>query len=147
MGYKLEIITEKADSRLPQFASEECQQLISIYEHYYPKIGFKIPWVGYFIVQENEVVGSCSFTGKPNSNKVELTYWTFKKHEGQGVSSFACQELIKIAKDTDPKLIITAKTAPGYNAATKILEKNNFLLTQMVQDDNIGDSWLWILDK
>lgn len=146
MAYKLEIIDEKVDSSQPKLASEECQQLISIYEHYYPKIGFEKPWVGYFIIRGNEVVGSCGFTGKPNSNKVELAYWTFKKHEGQGASSFACQELVKIAQSKDPKLTITAKTAPGYSASTKILEKNNFSLAQMVQDDDIGDSWLWILN-
>lgn len=46
---------------------------------------------------------------------------------------------------TDPQLLITAKTAPVHNASTKILQKNGFEFSGKVQDDEIGDAWLWVL--
>ena len=50
-----------------------------------------------------------------------------------------------MTKQYDPTLLITAKTAPEHNASTKILEKNGFVFTAIVQDDEIGDAWLWKL--
>jgi RimJ/RimL family protein N-acetyltransferase len=129
------------------YASADCQQLLNMYEEFYPKIGFKIPWVGYFIVRQNQVVGSCGFVGQPKDGKVEVAYWTFKEFEGQGIASFACKELVSIANQTDPDLTITAKTAPEHNASTKILQKNNFSFTEIVQDEEIGNAWLWTYKK
>ncbi|MGD9563187.1 MAG: GNAT family N-acetyltransferase [Pyrinomonadaceae bacterium] len=118
-----------------------------MYEDFYPKIGFDPPWVGYFVVRDERVVGSCSFVGKPQDEKVEIAYWTFKEFEGQGIASFACEELISIALRSDPNVTVTAKTAPEKNASTKILEKNGFILNGIVQDHEIGDAWLWIYQK
>ena len=82
--------------------------------------------------------------GQPKDGKVEIAYWTFKDFEGQGIASFACQELVTIAHQIDPSLTITAKTAPENNASTKILANNNFIFAEIVQDDEIGDAWLWV---
>jgi RimJ/RimL family protein N-acetyltransferase len=128
------------------YTSEECQQLINIYEEYYKTISFNLPWVGYFVLDNNVIVGSCSFTGKPVDGKVEIAYWTFKEYEGHGYSSFACNALISIAQKFDPKIIITAKTAPEKNASVRILEKFGFVYSGIVQDHEIGDAWLWELN-
>jgi RimJ/RimL family protein N-acetyltransferase len=61
---------------------------------FYPKIGFHLPWVGYFVLDNNQVVGTGGFTGPPKDGKVEIAYWTFKQFEGKGVASFTCSELI-----------------------------------------------------
>lgn len=124
-------------------ASIDCQQLLAMYDDFYPQIGFNLPWVGYFVLRQDQIVGSCGFVGKPKDGKAELAYWTFKNFEGQGIASFACQELVTIAYQADPSVTITAKTAPQHNASTKILEKNNFAFTEIVQDEEIGDAWLW----
>lgn len=129
------------------YASEDCQQLLKMYDGFYPRIGFNIPWIAYFVVKQNQVVGSCSFAGQPKDGKVEIAYWTFKEFEGQGIASFACKELVAIANQTDSNLTITAKTAPEHNASTKILENNHFVFTEIVQDDEIGDAWLWTCNK
>ncbi len=125
------------------YASENCQQLLKMYDDFYPKTGFNIPWVGYFVVMQEKIVGSCGFVGQPKDGKVEIAYWTFKEFEGQGIASFACKELVTIAYQADQSLTITAKTAPEPNASTKILENNNFAFTKIVQDEEIGDAWLW----
>ncbi|MES2780832.1 MAG: GNAT family N-acetyltransferase [Bacteroidota bacterium] len=142
---ELRILQQNEDKTDNLFESEDCQTLLQMYEDYYPQIGFNLPWVAYLVVKQNKVVGSCSFTGQPNEGKVEIAYWTFTEYEGQGIASFACKELIKIAQNADPKVTVTAKTAPEHNASTRILENNNFIFTEIVQDEEIGDAWLWTL--
>jgi len=144
---KLKPITQQEDKSNELYTSSDCQTLLAMYDDFYPKIGYNFPWVGYFVVRQDKIVGSCSFVGQPIDGKVELSYWTFKEFEGQGIASFACKELVIIAKQADPSLTITAKTAPEKNASTKILESNNFVFTEIVQDDEIGDAWLWTQKK
>jgi [ribosomal protein S5]-alanine N-acetyltransferase len=139
---KLNITEDKNDAL---FASAECQTLLGIYDEYYPNFGYNLPWVAYLILKENQVAGTCSFLGQPKEGKVEIAYWTFQAFEGQGVASFACKELVSLAQRTDRSVVITAKTAPEHNASTKILQHNGFIFTQIVQDEEIGDAWLWEL--
>lgn len=143
---ELRILQLKENKTDQIFESTDCQTLLEMYENYYPQIGFNLPWVGYLVVRQNQVVGSCSFKGQPKDGKVEIAYWTFKKFEGQGIASFACKELISISQNADPKVTIIAKTAPERNASTKILENNGFTFKQIVQDEEIGDAWLWALE-
>ena len=138
----LNLVENKADKL---FESNDCQLLLKMYDDFYPKIGFNLPWVAYLILQQNQIVGLGSFKGQPKEGKVEIAYWTFKDFEGQGIASFTCKELIKISKNADPKVIVTATTAPEHNASTKILENNKFVFTEIVQDEEIGDAWLWTL--
>lgn len=142
---ELRILQQHEDKTADLFEPAECQALLQMYEDYYPKIGFNLPWVAYLVVREKQVVGTCSFTGQPNNGKVEIAYWTFAAFEGQKVASFACKELIKISQHANPAVTVTAKTAPEHNASTKILENNNFVFTEIVQDEEIGDAWLWVL--
>ncbi|MFA7380328.1 MAG: GNAT family N-acetyltransferase [Bacteroidia bacterium] len=142
---RLRILQQQEDKTAHLFESADCQTLLQMYEEYYPQIGFHLPWVAYLVVRESQVVGSCSFIGQPHEGKVEIAYWTFKEFEGQGIASFACKELLKIAQNADPKVTITAKTAPEHNPSTRILENNKFIFTEIVQDDEIGDAWLWTL--
>ncbi|OYU95366.1 MAG: hypothetical protein CFE21_09450 [Bacteroidetes bacterium B1(2017)] len=142
---EVRILQQNEDITDKLFESEECQTLLEIYKDYYPKMGFKIPWVAYLLIEQNQVLGSCGFVGQPQDDKVEIAYWTFKEFEGQGVASFACKALVSIAHTTDPKVIVTAKTAPENNASTRILEKHNFVFSEIVQDEEIGDAWLWKL--
>ncbi|MBA3662570.1 MAG: GNAT family N-acetyltransferase [Gammaproteobacteria bacterium] len=123
---ELKIINTNEDKTNEIYSSTDCQQLINSMDEYYPKIGFNKPWVGYFVFNNNQIVGTGSFTGQPQDGKVEIAYWTFKEFEGQGIASFACKELISISKKTNPTITITAKTAPGHNASTKILQNNGF---------------------
>lgn len=125
------------------FQSEECQQLLAMYDDFYLNYGFEAPWIGYFVMMNDTIVGSCGFVGKPQNGEVEIAYWTFKVYEGQGMASFACEELLKLAYHEQGDIIVNAKTAPEHNSSTKILEKNCFVYTKIVQDHEIGDAWLW----
>ena len=48
------------------------------------------------------------------------------------------------SSQTDPEIIIIAKTSPEQNASTKILQRNSFKFSRIVQDEGIGDAWEWI---
>jgi RimJ/RimL family protein N-acetyltransferase len=138
----IEVNVDPTDSL---YASKDCQLLIQSMAEYYQKIGFFKPWVGYFAIDRNRVVGTGSFVSAPTNGIVEIAYWTFKAFEGQGVASFICQHLVEIALAADPTIIITAKTAPEHNASTKILINNGFAKTDIVTDHEIGEAWLWTL--
>jgi len=140
----LHTITLEEDQKLSEFSNAVKFDLFSTYASYYEKIGFNPPWVGYFIIQENQVVGTCGFTGKPKDGKVEIAYWTFPEFQRKGIASFACKELIDLSKMADPTVIISAKTAPEYNASTKILQRNGCEFQGIVKDDDIGEAWEWI---
>lgn len=144
---KLRILNVAEDKSDKLFKSPDCQTLLEMYDDFYPKIGFNLPWVAYLVLQQNQVVGLASFKGRPKGGKVEIAYWTFSDFEGNGVASFACKELVRIAQDFDPKITITATTVPEHNASTKILKNNRFVFTEIVQDDEIGDAWLWVLSN
>lgn len=146
MNLRLEVIPQRPDLSRYRHNAEEVEQLISMYTDFYPTVGFAAPWVGYFVVNEEDViVGSCSFVGAPANNEVEISYWTFKAFEGMGVGSFACRSLVDIAKNTNDSPTVIAKTEPRKNPSTRILEKNGFKQTEIVQDHEIGDAWLWRL--
>lgn len=144
---ELQLITLHEDKSKEIYNSDNCRMILDTYDEYYKKIGYNLPSVGYFVIKDDKIVGSCGFTGQPNDGKVEIAYWTFKEYEGQGVSSFSCSELVSISHQQDPDIIVTAKTAPEHNASTKILLKNGFEFTEIVQDHEIGDAWLWTLMK
>ena len=129
------------------YANSFCQDIFKSYPEYYFKTGYNLPWIGYFVIREFQVVGVGGFVGQPKNNRVEIAYGTSKEFEGQGIASFACQQLIKIAKAADSNILITAKTAPEQNASTKILARNGFEFTKVVQDDDIGNAWEWVLIK
>jgi ribosomal-protein-alanine N-acetyltransferase len=126
------------------FSSADCQSVLKAYPAYYHNvIGFHPPWIGYWVFRDEQIVGCCGYTGKPSVGKVEIAYGTFKEFEGQGIASFSCRELTKLAFETDSTLIVTAKTAPESNASVKILKRNGFEFSGIVQDDEIGDAWEW----
>jgi ribosomal-protein-alanine N-acetyltransferase len=73
---KLIPININEDKTQKIFASEDCQQVLNTYESYYPRIGFAFPWIGYFILHDDTIVGSCGFTGKPINEVIEIAYYT-----------------------------------------------------------------------
>ncbi|MBO0934295.1 GNAT family N-acetyltransferase [Fibrella aquatilis] len=140
----LEPIHIDEDPTLARYANSDCQALFEAYPTYYHETGYTPPWIGYFVIRDEVVVGMGGFVGAPQNGRVEIAYGTFKAYEGQGIASFACQQLVTIAKATDPTLIVTAKTAPEQNASNTILSRHGFVYTGVVQDHEIGDAWEWV---
>jgi ribosomal-protein-alanine N-acetyltransferase len=144
---KLQPILIDEDPTKELFANPDCQEIFKSYPSYYYEVGYNPPWIGYFVIREGKVVGVGGFVGQPKDNKVEIAYGTFQENEGQGIASFTCKELISIAKTANPAIIVTAKTQPQHNASSKILARNGFIFSGIVQDKDIGDAWEWVLTE
>ena len=75
---EIKAIVSYVDQAEEIYASTNSQKLINSMNDYYAKIGFNKPWVGYFAINNNQVVGTGGFTGQPKDGTVELAYRTLK---------------------------------------------------------------------
>jgi len=122
----------------------ECAAILNVYPGYYNKVGYNIPWIGYFAtIDGNEIVGCGGYKGAPRGGKVEIAYGTFKNYEGQGIGSRICQQLVSLSLQTDPSIRITARTFLENNASTSILSRNGFKCIGTVYDEDDGNVWEW----
>ena len=71
-----------------------CKEVYHVYEQLYSKIGFHFPWIGYFILHQNKIVGVGGYKGPPNDNRIEIAYGVIPEKEGQGFATEICKQLI-----------------------------------------------------
>ena len=124
-------------------AYPDCKESLQMSIDFYNRVGYVLPWIGYYGKLNNEFVGAGGFKGKPKDKKVEIAYGTFRKYEGKGIGTEICRQLVLLAIETDPEIIITARTLPEENASTGILKKNGFVLLGTVWDEEDGNVWEW----
>jgi RimJ/RimL family protein N-acetyltransferase len=120
-----------------------CQETIQMCVDFYKRVGFTPPWICYYVKQDEELVASVAFKGKPVNGTVEIAYGTFEKFQRQGIGTAVCKQLVELSLKTDPSVRITARTLPENNYSTRILEKNNFTCLGIVQDPEDGEVWEW----
>lgn len=121
-----------------------CNEVLLMTLQYYLRIGYTAPWIGYFAVEKGELVGSAGFKGKPVDGKVEIAYGTFEPYQRQGVGTAICRQMVLLALQADPTLVITARTLTNNGYSARILEKNNFVCAGIVSDPEDGDVWEWV---
>ena len=126
---------------LPEVAQQSCAQTSELYQ----RVGFHPPWIGYLVLQDAKVVGTCAFTAPPREDKVEIAYFTFPEFEGRGVATAMARELIGIARAAVPAIIVTAHTLPQRNASNSILEKLGFEFFSTIDHPEDGKVWEWHL--
>ena len=137
---KLLPISEKSAAPTMLLAEAHEQTL-----EYYKIVSYNEPWISYYLQDANEIVGICSFKGKPNADKkVEIAYWTFEQYQGKGYGGMMCALLLEIAKPHD-NLTVFAQTVPEVNASTSILTKNGFQHIGSASDSDVGEVWEWVL--
>jgi ribosomal-protein-alanine N-acetyltransferase len=129
----------------PHLQNDFCKENYKAFEDYYPTIGFTIPWIGYFVLYQQHVVGVGAFKGAPKNNTVEIAYGVNPQKEGKGIGTAICGELIRIALHENPQLKVTARTLKQESPSTSILKKNGFRYTGIVNDPDDGDVWQWEL--
>jgi RimJ/RimL family protein N-acetyltransferase len=112
----------------------------------YRETGFEPPWIGYVVVESGDCVGTCAFKSAPSDDRAELAYFTFPGHEGRGLATRMCAELIKIAHSAQPGIVVTAQTLPEFNASTRVLEKSGFRRSAEFVHPEDGLVWEWTLD-
>jgi ribosomal-protein-alanine N-acetyltransferase len=128
----------------PEFISNPaCQETLHQTIAYFQSIGYSFPWIGYYACVNNHLVGTGAFKGRPLIGKVEIAYSTFPEFQHQGLGTHICQQLVQLGLQTDPSIIITARTLKEENYSTKILIKNNFVLKGTVMDTDDGEVWEW----
>jgi RimJ/RimL family protein N-acetyltransferase len=109
----------------------------------YARDGFNVPWVGYLALNDNTYVGMCAFKSPPNSNRVEIAVQTFPEYEGRGIGTQMARQLVTLARQAQPAVIIAAQTLPEKNASTAILEKSGFELFGELEHPDDGTIWEW----
>ncbi|MFD3001467.1 GNAT family N-acetyltransferase [Pontibacter toksunensis] len=126
----------------------ECVVILNVFQEHYKKVGFQKPWIAYFASNDKgEIIGGGGFKGEPKNGRVEISYGTFKKFEGQGIGTRICQQLVSLALQTEPSISVTARTLPENRASIKILERNGFESIGTVYDDEDGNVLEWIFDN
>ena len=65
------------------------------------------------------------------------------QYRGKGIASQMCSELVQLSLNTDPAIIITARTLPEESASTTILKKNGFFLLGTIRDVDDVEVWEW----
>ena len=81
--------------------------MLNVFPDYYKRVGFVKPWIGYFAgVENDEIVGYGGYKGQPRDGKIEIAYGTVKQHEGKGVATEICRQLVSLALETDPSIKI-----------------------------------------
>lgn len=120
-----------------------CREILFMTLDFYKITGFVPPWIGYFVRENGDLVGSGAFKGQPINGIVEIAYGTFEKYRNQGIGAAICNALVNLSLQTDPTVKIRARTLPEKNFSTRILQKNNFHLLGTVIDLEDGEVWEW----
>lgn len=111
----------------------------------YPDSTPALPWAGYLVEEQGNIVGTCAFKTAPVANEVEIAYYTFPSHEGQGVATRMAQRLVDLAMENGVTRV-KAQTLPVENASVRILKKLGFTFAGTVQHPEDGEVWEWHKD-
>lgn len=120
------------------------QETIQMTIDFYKKFGFVPPWIGYYVEENSNLVGSAGFKGPPINGTVEIAYGTFEEYRKQDIGTAICKKLVELSLNTDPSIKITATTFQKENFSTRILKKNNFACVGTVSDPEDGEVWQWV---
>jgi [ribosomal protein S5]-alanine N-acetyltransferase len=140
----------------PRFAMDPaCRETFQLTLDYYQIIGFQSPWICYYAEKDGNLVGSCAFKGGPVDGRVEIAYATFEAYQQQGVASEMCRILTAMAKETDPDIVVTARTLPEPNYSTVYcnatdLSMSGLWKTPMMArygNGNIGELRNWRIEE
>ncbi len=131
-----------------QFSADPSRKLaLEMTIDFYKKVGFVEPWIGYYVEQDGDLVGSAGFKGPPVNGMIEIAYGTDEQCRNKGVGTKICKLLVDLALKTDPLVKITARTFSASNYSTRILQKNKFICVGPVIDPEEGEVWEWLYDR
>ncbi len=126
---------------LSEALEENCETTAAHYDN----VGFTPPWICYFAVVDDVIVGGGAFVAPPQQNSVEIAYFTLEEYQDQGIAGQTARALVKLARETSPGIELFAKTLPGDNPSTTILSKLGFQKIGLVPDDDVEEAMGWIL--
>jgi ribosomal-protein-alanine N-acetyltransferase len=121
----------------------DCRESVEMSVDFYTRVGFNPPWICYYARLEDQLVGCAAYKGKPVNGRVEIAYGVFPQYMNKGIGTLIAQTLVEKGLETDPSIIITARTLAEENYSTRILRKNNFKLFGTVIDAKDGELREW----
>jgi [ribosomal protein S5]-alanine N-acetyltransferase len=124
---------------LSDTARDVCHKTAGLYE----PAGSYPPWMGYLVLENEAIVGTCAFRSPPQNGEVEIAYFTFPEFEGRGFATEMARHLIQIVKNTEPGTRILAFTLPEKNASNRILQKLGFDFAGETRDEDGLVVWRW----
>jgi len=122
----------------------DCQDTLQMTIDFFNRIGYNLPWIGYYVKLNGALVGAAAFKGEPVNGKIELAYGTFPQYRHKGIGNQIVNALVQLSLKTDPSIIITARTLTEENYSARILRKNNFRLLGTIMDEEDGEVWEWV---
>jgi RimJ/RimL family protein N-acetyltransferase len=134
-------LTKPVSSTLSPLAADVIDATMQLYR----RVGYEPPWSGYLAVENGICVGTCGFKSPPRNDRTEIAYFTFPGHESRGVATRMASELIRLACDKMPTVIVAAQTLPEESASTSVLKKLQFRLVGTVEHPEDGLVWEWQL--
>ena len=143
MDLKFIPITTNEDEMKPYLSNAFCLEVFETFKEFYANVPFQWPWVGFFALLKDEVVGVGGYKGGPINNKVEIGYGVTPENERKGYATKICKHLVTFALQQDPKITVTARTLMKENPSTSILKKNGFSYVGIVNDPDDGHVWEW----
>lgn len=147
MDLKFVPITTDEEEMRPYLGNAFCLEVFHTFKEFYTKVRFQWPWIGFFALENNEVVGVGGYKGSPKNNRIEIGYGVIPENEGRGYATLICKHLVSYALEHDPNLRITARTLMEVNPPTSIQKKNGFKYMGIVNDPDDGDVWEWEYSK
>lgn len=96
----------EATGALPEVAQQACRDTASLYQ----RAGFAPPWIGYLVLLDREIAGTCAFKTPLREGKVEIAYFTFPQFEERGIGTTMARGLIGIARFAKTTMTVTAQT-------------------------------------
>lgn len=126
---------------LPEVTTEIFRATVKLYE----SVGFEEPWIGYLALAGSTPVGTCSFKSPPRDERVEIAYFTFPEFEGRGFATAMAAQLVAVARQHRPSVLVAAQTLPERNASHRVLEKLGFNYVETIDHPEDGTVWEWQL--
>ena len=68
-----------------------CDKTAALYE----SAGSHPPWMGYLVLENDTIVGTCAFRSPPRNGEIEIAYFTFPEFEGRGFATEMARHLIQ----------------------------------------------------
>lgn len=143
MTVELLPIKERLEDNLEFLVHPDCRESLEMSVKFMASVGYHRPWICYYASLNNQLVGSAAFKGKPKNNVVEIAYGVFAQFQHRGIGAKICKRLVDLSLQTDPSVIITARTLREENYSVRILRKNKFKFVGTVIDPDDGEVWEW----
>ena len=142
----MNLLMIRPESQLRDFLDSpgEVEEIFQRMKEFYLKVGFEEPWVGYFAQVDEEIVGSCGFKGGLKDGKLEIAYVTFERYRSKGHATAMCKSLVEMYNHARVDAELTARTLPEKNYSTRVLEKNGFRKSGIIEDHDGEMVWEWI---